>query len=123
MAQTPRHPEIQNRQGIVLTAKKHTTFIHFVCLQNIASFLADAEKLKESRTQVPPFSPTPSTSGGLKLPPFEARERDESNPNEAPKAFLEEEETRTAKQYLYAQMDSFDRSVFLWLHARLAPHR
>lgn len=82
------------------------------CLQNIASFLADAEKLKESRTQLPSFSSAPSTSGGLKLPPFEARERDESNPNEAPKAILEEGETKAAKQYLYAQIDSFDGSVF-----------
>lgn len=80
--------------------------------KNIASFLADAEKLKESRTQLPSFSSAPSTSGGLKLPPFEARERDESNPNEALKAILEEGETKAAKQYLYAQIDSFDGAPF-----------
>ena len=74
--------------------------------QNIGAFLADSHKT--SSIYVPPFSPRPSTNGGLKLPPFTSRERDESNPNEAPKAEFTEEEAAAAKEILYSQLDGFD---------------
>ena len=74
--------------------------------QNISAILADSHKT--SSIYVPPFSPRPSTNGGLKLPPFTSRERDESNPNEAPKAEFTEEEAAAAKEILYSQLDGFD---------------
>ncbi|KAA1469531.1 PPP4R2-domain-containing protein [Dentipellis sp. KUC8613] len=80
--------------------------------QNISSFLADAEKLREAATPVPPFSPRPSTNGGLKIPPFIARERDESNPNEAPKKLLGTEETKKFRDTLFSQLDDLDGTPF-----------
>ncbi|KAH9981372.1 PPP4R2-domain-containing protein [Lactifluus volemus] len=81
--------------------------------QNIAAFIADAQSPNSSSSiYVPPFSPQPSTNGGLKLPPFTSRERDESNPNEAPKVHYTSEEIATVKETLYAQLDSFDAAPF-----------
>ncbi|KAH9043316.1 PPP4R2-domain-containing protein [Lactarius pseudohatsudake] len=77
---------------------------------NIAAFLADSHKT--SSIYVPPFSPRPSTNGGLKLPPFTSRERDESNPNEAPKAEYTVEEVAAAKETIYSQLDGFDSAPF-----------
>ncbi|KAI0273547.1 PPP4R2-domain-containing protein [Gloeopeniophorella convolvens] len=67
--------------------------------QNIAAFLADAERLNAASIHVPPFSSQPSTAGGLKLPPFTSRERDESNPTRPP-------------GLIYAQLDVFDAAPF-----------
>ncbi|KAH9001350.1 PPP4R2-domain-containing protein [Lactarius akahatsu] len=78
--------------------------------QNIAAFLADSHKT--SSIYVPPFSPRPSTNGGMKLPPFTSRERDESNPNEAPKAEYTAEEAVAAKETIYSQLDGFDSAPF-----------
>jgi len=80
--------------------------------QNIAAFLADAQSHKSSSIYVPPFSPRPSTNGGLKLPPFTSRERDESNPNEAPKAHYTPEEAAVMKETLFTQLDEFDTAPF-----------
>jgi serine/threonine-protein phosphatase 4 regulatory subunit 2 len=79
--------------------------------QNIAAFLADAQAQKSTSIYVPPFSPRPSTNGGLKLPPFPSRERDESNPNEAPKAHFTSEEAAAMKETLFTQLDDFDACV------------
>jgi len=46
------------------------------------------------------------------LPPFTSRERDESNPNEAPKAEYTTEEAAAAKETLYSQLDGFDSAPF-----------
>ncbi|KAH9079334.1 PPP4R2-domain-containing protein [Lactarius deliciosus] len=67
---------------------------------------------QKSSIYVPPFSPRPSTNGGLKLPPFTSRERDESNPNEAPKAEYTVEEVAAAKETIYSQLDGFDSAPF-----------
>lgn len=80
--------------------------------QNIAAFLADAQAQKSTSIYVPPFSPRPSTNGGLKIPPFPSRERDESNPNEAPKTHFTPEEAATLKETLFTQLDDFDTCVF-----------
>lgn len=77
--------------------------------ENIVAFLADSHK---TSIYVPPFSPRPSTNGGLKLPPFTSRERDESNPNEAPKAEFTAEEATVAKETIYSQLDGFDSAPF-----------
>jgi len=46
------------------------------------------------------------------LPPFTSRERDESNPNEAPKAEYTAEDAAAAKETLYSQLDGFDSAPF-----------
>lgn len=46
------------------------------------------------------------------MPPFTSRERDESNPNEAPKAEYTAEEAAAAKETLYSQLDGFDSAPF-----------
>ena len=51
------------------------------------------------------------TNGGLKLPPFPSRERDESNPNEAAKAHFTPEEAAVVKETLFTQLDDFDACV------------
>ncbi|TFY81707.1 hypothetical protein EWM64_g2308 [Hericium alpestre] len=78
--------------------------------QNVSSFLADQEKLKSAHP--PPFNPEPSTTGGLKIPPFPPRERNDENPNEAPKVFLSEEEAKEIKESLFAQLDNLDDTPF-----------
>ena len=42
------------------------------------------------------------------MPPFTSRERDESNPNEAPKVHYTPGEAETAKATLFMQLDEFD---------------
>ncbi|THH07215.1 hypothetical protein EW146_g9386 [Bondarzewia mesenterica] len=79
--------------------------------QNISSFLADADKLNKS-DGLRLFSPQPSTPGGLKLPPFLPRPRDESNPNEAPKSVLTQTEADAFKETLYLQLDVFEGAPF-----------
>ncbi|KAI0306651.1 PPP4R2-domain-containing protein [Multifurca ochricompacta] len=91
---------------------KLRNIIKYKINQNIATFLADARSLQSSSIYVPPFSPRPSTNGGLKLPPFTSRERDESNPNEAPKVHYTAEEASAVKAILYAQLDGFDAAPF-----------
>ncbi|KAI0005954.1 PPP4R2-domain-containing protein [Russula compacta] len=80
--------------------------------QNIAAFLADIQDHKSSSIYVPPFSPRPSTNGGLKVPPFTSRERDESNPNEAPKVHYTSEEAEVVKATLFTQLDEFNAAPF-----------
>ncbi|KAI0064653.1 hypothetical protein BV25DRAFT_1882024 [Artomyces pyxidatus] len=84
--------------------------IKFKINQNIASFLEDAAKLNDSASYIPPFSPRPSTAGGLKIAPFTLRDRNEMNPNEAPKSSLSEPEAAEVKDGLYSQLDSFEGS-------------
>lgn len=45
------------------------------------------------------------------MPPFTSRERDESNPNEAPKAHYTSEEAAVVKTTLFTQLDEFDACV------------
>ncbi|KAI0309194.1 PPP4R2-domain-containing protein [Amylostereum chailletii] len=78
--------------------------------QNIASFLADGPKLQHS--SITPFSLRPSTSGGLKISPFPTRERNEANPNEAPKSWPSAQEITEVKENIHAQLDTFDGPPF-----------
>ena len=59
-------------------------------------------------------SPIPLASGGLRLPPFSARKRDETNPNEAPKSFMTEQEASELKGFIFAQLHEFDELVHLY---------
>ena len=45
------------------------------------------------------------------MPPFPSRERDESNPNEAPKVHFTPEEVAAVKETLFTQLDDFDACV------------
>ncbi|EIN07432.1 hypothetical protein PUNSTDRAFT_71551 [Punctularia strigosozonata HHB-11173 SS5] len=74
--------------------------------QNIAMFLA--EQNDNTATPPTPWTARVSTPGGMKLPPFPARERNEQNPNEAPKSKLTEEEANDAKKYIFAQLHEFE---------------
>lgn len=47
------------------------------------------------------------------MPPFTSRERDESNPNEAPKAHYTPEEAAVMKETLFTQLDDFDACVLV----------
>ena len=47
-------------------------------------------------------------NGGLNLPPFPSWERDELNPNEAPKEHYAPEEAAGVKEALFTQLDGFD---------------
>jgi len=60
--------------------------------------------------QVPPqdTAPIPLASGGLRLPPFLPRKRDESNPNEAPRSFMTMEEANELKGFIFAQLHEFE---------------
>ncbi|KAI0046700.1 hypothetical protein FA95DRAFT_1572978 [Auriscalpium vulgare] len=78
--------------------------------ENIASFLADSNRLQNA--YIPPFSPRPSTPGGLRIAPFTFRARNEANRNEAPKSFYSEQEAREVKESLFAQLDTFDGPPF-----------
>lgn len=53
-------------------------------------------------------SPTPTATGGLRLPPFSPRKRDELNPNEAPKSRMNEQEANELKGFIFAQMEEFE---------------
>jgi serine/threonine-protein phosphatase 4 regulatory subunit 2 len=59
-------------------------------------------------------SPIPLASGGLRLPPFPARKRDETNPNEAPKSFMTDQEASELKGFIFAQLHEFDELVNLY---------
>lgn len=59
-------------------------------------------------------SPIPLASGGLRLPPFPARKRDETNPNEAPKSFMTDQEANELKGFIFAQLHEFDELVNLY---------
>ena len=45
------------------------------------------------------------------MPPFPSRERDESNPNEAPKEHYTPEEAASVKETLFTQLDGFEACV------------
>lgn len=79
--------------------------------QNITSFLADAEKLVKSEG-LRLFSPQPSTTGGLKLPPFPPRPPVAPSLDPCPKVHLTKEEASAFKESLYAQLDGFDGVPF-----------
>jgi len=66
----------------------------------------------EESQQVPlrATSPISLASGGLRLPPFPPRKRDESNPNEAPKNFMNEQEANELKGFIFAQLHEFEES-------------
>ncbi|PCH38026.1 hypothetical protein WOLCODRAFT_114666 [Wolfiporia cocos MD-104 SS10] len=74
--------------------------------QNIALFLSGQVKGEYNRSTVK-AAPRP---GGLKLPSFPSRPRDPSNPNEAPKNILTEQEAADFKQSIFAQLDEFEQS-------------
>ena len=42
------------------------------------------------------------------MPPFPPRKRDESNPNEAPKSFMTEQEANELKGFIFAQLHEFE---------------
>jgi len=82
-------------------------------VQNIASFLADTEKLRQAYVIPTNFSPGPPLNGGLRLPPFElVHPRGDSVPPGSPKHFLSVDETAEAKTGIFAQLDTFDAAPF-----------
>ncbi|KAI0034539.1 PPP4R2-domain-containing protein, partial [Vararia minispora EC-137] len=89
--------------------------------RNIASFLADTQKLKEAFESVPPFSEQPSTPGGLKIAPFPPRNAPPRpllpGPNDViatdvPKLFLLEGEANAMEEIIHLQLDTFEDTPF-----------
>ncbi|KDQ60759.1 hypothetical protein JAAARDRAFT_31731 [Jaapia argillacea MUCL 33604] len=72
--------------------------------KNIAQFLVEQEQPKNET----PIRESPPPAGGLRLPPFTPRLRDESNPNEAPKASLTSAEAEEFKTSIFAQLHDFE---------------
>jgi hypothetical protein len=78
-------------------------------MQSIILFLAQANDALP--TPVLLTSPRALPSGGLKLPPFPPRARDENNPNEAPKSILTADDANEYKEIIFKQLDEFDGYV------------
>jgi len=76
--------------------------------RNTSLLLQETEESQQVPLRV--TSPTSLASGGLRLPPFPPRKRDESNPNEAPKSFMTEQEANELKGFIFAQLHEFEES-------------
>ncbi|OCH94953.1 PPP4R2-domain-containing protein [Obba rivulosa] len=74
--------------------------------KNIALFLTGGFKPEDKR----PKPLEPPQPGGLKLPPFPPRPRNESSPNEAPKTILSEKEAEEFKNAIFELLDQFESS-------------
>lgn len=64
-----------------------------------------------STTPPPPpqsFNPTLLQTGGLRLPPFPPRQHGNINMIDAPLSYMNEEQARHTKGYVFDQLDSFD---------------
>lgn len=74
--------------------------------ENIVMFLSGDVKKEYSRSTVQ-AAPCP---GGLKLPPFPPRQRNDTNPYEAPKNTLTGKEAADFQREINTQIDGFDKS-------------
>lgn len=59
----------------------------------------------------PPFVATPSTQGGLKLPPFPAKKLSQLHMYDPPLSYMNEGQVKEALQAVFDQLDSFDECV------------
>lgn len=75
--------------------------------QNIVMFLSGDVKKEYSRSTVQ-AAPCP---GGLKLPPFPPRQRNDTNPYEAPKNTPTGKEAADFQREINTQIDGFDKCV------------
>jgi serine/threonine-protein phosphatase 4 regulatory subunit 2 len=75
--------------------------------QNVAMFMVEAG---QSPPTPRPFSPQSLASGGLKLPPFPPRKRNEAivNELEAPINYMNEEQATEMKNYIFSLLHGFD---------------
>jgi serine/threonine-protein phosphatase 4 regulatory subunit 2 len=73
--------------------------------KNVSMFLSEAEQPPPTPR---PFSPQPLASGGLKLPPFPPRKRNETNVNESPISYMNEEQATEMKNFVFALLHGFD---------------
>lgn len=90
--------------------EKLRTIIKTKLDQNISLILSQSN---DALSTVPLFtSPRALPSGGLRLPPFQSRPRDENNPNEAPKSILTATEAEEFKEVLYGELDEFEGVPF-----------
>lgn len=83
--------------------------------QNISLFLSEEVKREYSRSTVQ----AEPCQGSAKFPPFTQRERNEANPNEAPKNILTQQEAAEFKEVLLGQFEEFDKWVVTEFMRRL----
>ncbi|KAF8911074.1 PPP4R2-domain-containing protein [Gymnopilus junonius] len=84
-------------------------------LQKVASDDALDQNRKGGLTVLPPPLPAPYTqintpAGGLKLPPFLPRKVSQIGGVEVLKSYMNEEEAKTMKENIFAQLDQFEGS-------------
>ncbi|KAI1795820.1 PPP4R2-domain-containing protein [Ganoderma leucocontextum] len=79
--------------------------------KNLATFLADGPQW-EPRPPLMITTPQQLQNGGLKLPPFPAREYPAGTSNPLPKVDLSEKEADEFKTSIHAQLDEFDGTPF-----------
>ncbi|TFK54946.1 PPP4R2-domain-containing protein [Heliocybe sulcata] len=95
---------------IVETAwQKLRDVIKYKISQNVDLYLSEV-KDQADESSLLSFSPRPSTSGGLKLPPFPPRPNNELNPNVIPKVHLAQEEANGMKKAIFVQLHEFDEN-------------
>ncbi|KAG6336916.1 hypothetical protein ID866_2154, partial [Astraeus odoratus] len=84
--------------------------IKYKLVQNIAMFLADAQQHAEISEDLSklPNTGIPDSAGNLRLPPFPPRKRNEMNPMEAPKVYMNQEEADEMKNLIFKQLHEFD---------------
>ncbi|KAH7924587.1 hypothetical protein BV22DRAFT_1013056 [Leucogyrophana mollusca] len=78
--------------------------------KNIVLFLSDASVLKNADDLSRAYSPGPLPGGGLKLPPFPPRKRNDLNPNEAPKVHMNQDEATEMKGFIFKQLHEFEEN-------------
>lgn len=99
--------QIASTDVVETTWSKLRDIVKYKISQNIDTYLSEGNPLVDL-SSVHDFSPRPSTSGGLKLPPFAPRPRDENNPNVIPKVHLSKEEADEMKETIFAQLHDFE---------------
>lgn len=104
MAPAARYYQIQTQQGASIFAG--IAIIVHILLQKTSLFLQNGEG-----PPPPSLSPIALASGGLKLPPFPSRKREETNPNEGPKSYMTEDEANELKGFIFEQLHEFEECV------------
>ncbi|KAL4077180.1 PPP4R2-domain-containing protein [Scleroderma yunnanense] len=76
--------------------------------QNISVFLSDAEQGPQIIEAEPPNVGTPDSAGNLRLAPFPPRKRNDLNPVDTPKVYMNREEANEMKDAIFKQLHEFD---------------
>ncbi|KAH7914957.1 PPP4R2-domain-containing protein [Hygrophoropsis aurantiaca] len=76
--------------------------------KNITLFLAVAPEAKNAEESWQTYPPGALAGGGLRLPPFPPRKRNEHNPTEPPKVHMNQDEANEMKEFIFKQLHEFE---------------